>query len=125
MDGIESVGNRVDGVLRLEEHGLSLEWNETQTIQEVSLARVGTEVRELPLEWLDLPMERVTGAWLVGGWWRPRLEVRLLSSEDLAGVPGARGVTLPLRIRRRDRELARVIAAAIVAIVSARQNSAI
>ncbi len=114
LGGIESVSHRADGVLRLTEEGVTLEWAEVQTVEEVSLERVGTDVRALPPEGLDVPIERLAGAWLVGGWWSPRRELRAREGEDFEAVPGVRGVTLSLRIHRRDRPLAAAIARAIV-----------
>lgn len=115
LEGIESVSYRVDGVLRLTPEGLLFEWSETRTEERVSLARIGTDVDQYPLEPLLLPMQRVAGAWVIGGWWWPRLELRAHSVQDFEDVPGARGVTLVLRIHRRDRELARALAGAIAA----------
>jgi len=122
--GIESVSHRADGILRVTEQGVALEWTEVQTVQQVSLDRVGTDVNELPPEWLELPSERFAGAWLVGGWWSPRLDLRAREIEDFEGVPGVRGVTLSLQIHRRDRPLARAIAQAIASRNEARHLGA-
>jgi len=122
--GIESVSHRADGILRVTEQGVALEWTEVQTVQQVSLDRVGTDVNELPPEWLELPSERIAGAWLVGGWWSPRLDLRAREIEDFEGVPGVRGVTLSLQIHRRDRPLARAIAQAIASRNEARHLGA-
>lgn len=115
LEGFASVSYRVDGVLHLTPEGLTFDWRETSTREEVSLARVGTDVDVYDLEPLDLPTQRLAGAWVIGGWWWPRLELRVRSVGDLEGVPGARGVTLVLRIHRRDRDLARGIAGTIMA----------
>jgi hypothetical protein len=119
FNGIESVSHRADGILRVTERGVALEWAEVQTVEEVTLEHVGTDVIELPPEWLELPSERIAGAWLVGGWWSPCLDLRVCEMEDLEGVPGVRGVTLSLRIHRRDRALASAIAQAIVSRIEA------
>ena len=124
FSGIESVSHRADGILRVTEQGVTLEWAEVQTIQQVSLERVGTDVNELTPDWLELPSERIAGAWLVGGWWSPRLDLRAREMEDFEGVPGVRGVTLSLRIHRRDRPLASAIAQAIASRIEARQLGA-
>ncbi len=122
--GIESVSHRADGILRVTEQGLTLEWAEVQTVQQVSLDRVGTEVNELPPDWLELPSECIAGAWVVGGWWSPRLDLRAREREAFDGVPGVRGVTLSLRIHRRHRPLASAIAQAIASRIEARQLGA-
>ena len=111
LEGIESVSYRVDGLLLLTGDGLRFEWDETRTSERLSLERTGTDVEEYALEPLELPFDRLGGAWLIGGWWWPRLELRARALEDWDGVPGARGVTLVLRVARRDRALARAIAA--------------
>lgn len=113
LEGIESVSYRVDGLVHVTPEGLTLEWNETRTSERFSLERTGTDVEEYELEPLELPFDHLAGAWVVGGWWWPRLELRARSLEVFEGVPGARGVTLTLRIKRRDRALARRIAAAL------------
>lgn len=110
LDGIASVSYRADGLLHLGDDGITLEWTETRTTEQVSLEKIGTDTDQLPLERLDLPMDRIAGAWLIGGWWWPRLELRARDFEDFAQVPAVRGITLRLRIHRRDRELARAIA---------------
>lgn len=124
FSGIESVSHRADGTLRVTEQGVRLEWAEVQTVEQVSLDRVSTDVNELPPEWLELPSERIAGAWLVGGWWAPRLDLRARETGDFEGVPGVRGVTLSLRIHRRDRPLAGAIAQAIASRLEARQLGA-
>ena len=110
IEGIKSVSYRADGLLHLTDDGIDLEWTETRTVDEVSLDGIGTRVSESAPEYLDLPMERIAGAWVIGGWWWPRLELRARGLDDFAEVPGSRGVTLRLRIHRRDRALAHDIA---------------
>jgi hypothetical protein len=113
LSGIESVSHRADGLLRVTAEGVRLEWAEVQTVERLSLERVGTTVVELTPEWLELPFACIAGAWTTGGWWAPRLELRARELAHFDGVPGARGVTLPLRIHRRDRVLAVAIATEI------------
>lgn len=117
--GIESVSYRVDGLLRLVDQSITLEWTGTRTTQEVSFDKIGTDVDELPPKWLELSFGRIAGAWVVGGWWWPRLELRARGLEDFDGVPGTHGVTLRMRIHRRDRALARTIALEIERRVAA------
>lgn len=118
LEGIKSVSYRLEGLLHLTDDGIALEWTETRTIEQVSLGRIGTDVDESAVDVVEVPMERLLGAWVIGGWWWPRLELRARSFEDFAQVPGVRGVTLSLRIHRRDRELAQAIARRIVSLVS-------
>lgn len=122
LGGIESVSYQIDGIMHVDDQAVTLEWTRTRTTEQVSFEKVGTEVDELPLEWLELPYERLAGAWVIGGWWWPRLELRARGFEDFEGVPAARGVTLRLAIQRRDRALARAIAAEIAVQVAAATN---
>ncbi len=124
LGGIESVSHRAEGLLRVTEYGVTLEWAEVQTVQQVSLEHIGTDVTDLPPEWLELPIDRIAGAWVVGGWWSPRLDLRAQAIEDFKGVPAVRGVTISLRIHRRDRPLANAIAQAIWRRIEARHLGA-
>ena len=119
LEGIKSVSYRADGVLQLHDGVLTLEWTETRTTEQVSLERIGTEVDAFPAEWLELPMDRLAGAWVIGGWWRPQLELRARAPEDVESVPAARGITVRLHIHRRDRRLAQAIASEIEREVAA------
>lgn len=119
MEGIASVSYQLTGWLRLGDEGLTLELTGTRTTQQVSLDKIGTDVQELQLEWFELPFHRIAGALLIGGWWRPRLELRTRSDADLEGLPATRGVTLALRTHRRDRGLAQAIASEIEVRVDA------
>ena len=119
FEGIESVSYRLNGLLRLAKQSVTLEWTGTRTTEQVSLDKFGTDVDELPLQWFELPFGRIAGAWVIGGWWAPRLELRARGHDDLNGMPSKRGVTLRLRIHRRDRDLARAIASEIEARVAA------
>jgi hypothetical protein len=119
MEGIASVSWQLTGWLRLDDEGVTLELTGTRTTQQVSLDKIGSDVHEMPLDRFELPFGRISGAWLLGGWWRPRLELRTRSDDDLKGLPAVRGVSLALRVHRRDRELACTVASEIEARVNA------
>ena len=119
LGGIESVSYRVSGLLRLADQSVTLEWTGTRTTEQVTLDKIGTDVDEFPLEWMELPFGRIAGAWVIGGWWWPRFELRALGKNDFIGVPSTRGVTLRLRIHWRDRSLAAALASEIEARVAA------
>jgi len=108
--GVESVSYRAEGLLHLMDWGIVLEWSETRTTERVSVERIGTDVEHLPAETVEVPFEQLVEAWVIGGWWWPQLELRARELGAFIGVPGVRGVTLRLRIHRRDRSLARAIA---------------
>jgi hypothetical protein len=106
--GVEKVSYRIEGLLQLTDWGLILDWSETRTTARVSMmGEVGTDVEELPPQTVEVPIEQIASVWVIGGWWRPQLEIRVKGLDVLRGVPGARGVTLRLAIQRRDRSLAR------------------
>jgi hypothetical protein len=108
LTAIESVSYRAEGLLHLSDWGLILEWTNTRTTQRVSMmGEVGTDVEELPLETVEVPFEDVASVRMIGGWWRPQLEIRVKGLDVFRGVPGVKGVTLRLRVERRDRSLAR------------------
>lgn len=120
FEGVKSVSYRLTGLLHLTDTSVTLEWTGTRTTEQVSLDDIGTTVDQLPLEWFELPYQRIARVWVVGGWWRPRLDLRAHRGDDFAGVPATRGVTLSLRIHRRDRALARAIASEIEVRIAAR-----
>lgn len=113
-----SVSYHADGLLQVSDEGIVLEWRETRTVDQVSLEKIGTDVDQVAEDYIEVPMSRLAGAWLIGGWWWPRLELRARGFEDFQDVPGARGVTLTLRIQRRDRALARAMADEIMAALA-------
>lgn len=119
IEGINSISYKLEGMLYLSVDGITLEWIETRTTEQVSLSGVGTDVAQAEPDYLEVPMSRLAGAWVVGGWWWPRLELRARGFQDFEQVPGVRGITLGLKIQRRDRELARDIAKEIQASVAA------
>ena len=110
FDGVESVSFRSEGLLHLMDWGIVLEWNQTRTTERVSMAGVATDVEELPLEAVEVPIELLVDARVIGGWWRPQIELRARGLDAFSGIPGVRGGTLRLLVHRRDRSLSRAIA---------------
>ena len=111
--GFESVSYKVEGLLHLSDHLVTLEWSGTQTIEQFTFEKVGTDVDDYPHDWLELPVTMISDARAMGGWWWPRFELRARRLDAFDTVPTARGATLSLRIRRRDRTRAREMAVAI------------
>jgi len=52
--GIESVSYQLNGLLRLADQSVTMEWTGTRTTEQVSLDKIGTDVDELPVEWFEL-----------------------------------------------------------------------
>lgn len=111
--GIKSVTYDVEGLLHLAGHTVTIEWSGTQTTEQVSLEKIGTDVDELPHDWLELPVTFISDARVLGVWWRPRFELRARRLDAFQIVPSARGATLTMKIRRLDRARAREMAVAI------------
>jgi hypothetical protein len=114
VDGIESVSYQLEGLIHLADDIVTVEWTGTEATDRLSWSKIGTDVEYLPAEYVDIPVDWVSDVRVHGGWWRPRLELRTRRADALAGVPSSRGGAVDLCLRRRDRELARVMAAAIV-----------
>ena len=104
---------KVNGVLQLDAERLVLEWAVTANKGVAKGVDFKMNVEEMPVEALELPVERLYEAKLHNKWWRPHLD---LTANDLTlfhGVPGAEGSTLRLFVARADRTLADHIAADI------------
>lgn len=112
-DGIGSVSYRMEGFLHLDGGNLTFEWTGTKQTQLVDFTRITDRVDPLPVEWLDVPAGWITEARLAGGWWAPRLRLRANRLDAFDDIPSARPGAVTLRIRRRDRALARQTVAAI------------
>ena len=102
-----SVSYRIHGIARLDERTLVLQWSGTASVSEVKGTAASDREEPLPVRTVELPIRRVAGLALLGGWWRPRVELRAADLESVADVPGARHGAVTLRIARRDRPLAR------------------
>lgn len=115
IDGLEvvSVSAKIDGLAHWADGVLTLEWAETQHIDEVSFARVRSDIVAQPPLAVDIPIDTLAGATVAGGWWRPRVELRARYLDAFANIPGARPGRVTLRIKRRDRALAKQLVAVL------------
>ena len=111
--GVVSISIRLEGLLYVLDDVVSLEWTATRKVESVSLSGIRDEVDQSPVGACDIPLKLILEARLRGGWWAPRLELRATRLEAFEGIPTAQNGTAKLRIRRRDRENARSICAAI------------
>lgn len=107
LQGVHSVSARIEGRAAWDGAVLTLEWAETQTIEEVSLLRVRDEQIKQPPLAVDVPASELLGAVVRGGWWRPVVELRPRYFNAFDAIPGAKPGRLELRIARRDRSMAR------------------
>lgn len=115
IDGLEvvSLSVKVDGLAHWSDGVLTLEWAETQHIDEVSFARVRSDIVAQPPLAVDIPIDALASATLAGRWWRPRVELRARYIDAFANIPGARPGRVTLRIKRRDRGLAKQLVDAL------------
>lgn len=126
IDGLEvvSVWVKVEGMAHWSDGVLTLEWSETQHIDEVSLSKVRSDVvAQSPLA-IDISVDVLADATVLGAWWRPRVELRARYLDAFANVPGARPGRLILRIARRDRALAKRLVASLRAAIASHQLTA-
>ncbi len=111
--GVRSVSYRVEGLLHLTDDTLEFEWTATETTEQVSLTKIGTEVSQSPIGRLELPLDILAEVRLRGGWMLPRLLLRARRLGAFERMPRAKGTTVTLRIRRRFRKQAQEMVAAI------------
>jgi hypothetical protein len=112
-EGVWSISYRGEGLLHLEGGTLTFEWTATRTTERVSVKGFGTDVERSPIGALEVPADWIISVRLRGGWWRPRLELRARRLDAFDGFPGSRAGVITLKIRRRDREHAGALVAAI------------
>ena len=105
---------RLQGLLAFDGSLLRLEWSGTGAVDAVTGIEVRSETVSLPTECLGIPLHRVRSIRLLGGWWRPRLEVTANDLDALAPVPSSEGGRVRLWLARRDRALAAAVVAAIL-----------
>ena len=104
--------HRVEGLLRLGESSLTIEWSQTTEVTEVGW-NVETTRNTRPPELVRLPLAHLAEVELHERWWRPRLELRATAITALASIPGAAGGRLVLHLARRDRGIAAELVANI------------
>jgi len=112
-EGVWSISYRGEGLLHLDGATLTLEWAATRTTERVAVTGVGTDVEHSPIGTLELPVDWIIGVRLRGGWWWPRLELRARRLDAFDGFPGSKPGMITLKIRRRDRDHAAALVAAI------------
>ena len=100
------------GVLRLEADALVIEFRETTTSL-TTLAEDPGAVREL-----RIPLDDVEAVEAERRWWSGRLRIRTRTLAVMQDIPGATGNECVLRVRRRDRSMAREFAVATSLMLS-------
>lgn len=103
---LRAVSYRLHGIARLEDGRLVIQWSGTSEVTEVKGTAARVREETLPVRSVALPITRITTVMLAGGWWRPRVVLRVADLSVLAAIPGAAHGALTLWIRRGDRALA-------------------
>ena len=109
---VSTTKHRVHGLARLEGDALVLEWSGTIEHQYIGL-EVRTERVPLPVRRLAIPVRLIRAIDLEGGWWRPRIELRVSALEALGELPGVEQDRARLKVSRRDRGAAGELVAAV------------
>lgn len=123
IDGLDvfSISVKVEGMASwADDTGLTLEWAETQHIDEVSFTRVRSDVVSQPPLAIDIAVDELAGVAVLGGWWRPRVELKGRYLDTFTHVPGSQPGRVALWIRRRDRNLANQLASALIQAIAGR-----
>ena len=107
LRGARSVSYKVEGLLNLDHDMVIVEWTGSESTEQFTFSRVGTDVKLLPFETLEVPVEWIAEARLRRNLFSsPRLELRARRLDAFDVVPSARPGLISLKIRRRDRALA-------------------
>lgn len=110
--GIRTVSYKVRGLLHLEGDTLAFEWAVDQSTESVGLGGVSTDVEKFDYEELVVPLTWLTEVRLTRFPSR-RLKLRARRLDAFDGIPAARPGSISLRVRWRDRHLARAMVEAI------------
>ncbi len=110
--GVRTVSYKVQGLLHLEGDTLALEWAVDQSTENVGIGGISTDVKKFDYEELVVPLTWLTEVRLTRFPSR-RLKLRARRLDAFYGVPTARPGSIALRIRHRDRHLARAMVEAI------------
>ncbi|MEO8636163.1 MAG: hypothetical protein ABI587_12890 [Gemmatimonadales bacterium] len=98
---------RLVGLLVCEANALRIQWSGTGLLDAVTGLAVRSEIVPIPPETLLVPLAQICSVQLVGGWWRPRLEMIANDLDTFRSVPGAEGAHIRFWLARRDRPLAK------------------
>ena len=116
---VESTSFQFHGLARLDGALLNLEWAGTARVQGVDALSIRDDKLSLPAESLELPVDRLRTAEVLGRWWRLRLELSARELRALAIVPSEDSGVVRLWFRRRDRQVAVALAADLTRAIAA------
>ena len=103
-DGVDwtSEEEQVDGILRLEPHGLILEFDVIQSITTMGGMDYSTDTENLGRRELDIPLDQLVAITVHRRWWLPRLRIQTSRLSAFEGLPGAKRGIVTLRIKRSN-----------------------
>lgn len=104
LGGMESTGYQMVGQLHLDNLTLIVEWTGSRTTEKIGFSGISRTEDRLPVEELEIPVGYISGANLIGGWWRPSLELRGMRLDLFDDLPGSKPGSVRLRIKHRDRD---------------------
>lgn len=113
LSGFRSISYNIEGLLHVSDLVVTVEWTGTQTTEQFTFEKVGTDVDKLPIDWVEIPASEISDARVYRYWWSPCLELRSRRLDTFDDIPSARSAILRLKINRRDRAHARDMAIAI------------
>lgn len=114
---------RLEGLLSFDSGALRIQWSGTGLLDAVTGVDVRSEVVPIPSETLVVPLEQIRSARLLGGWWRPRLELTANDLDTLRSVPSEDGGRLRFWLALGDRRLATQVVAELHRVARARSGS--
>lgn len=115
LDEATSVTFKFRGLMRLEPGALYLEWTGTGKRESHGWIETETDVRTLPLESIELPLEQIRVIRFMGGWWWPRIVLSATTLDGLRVIPSEEDGVVRFYLARSDRALAEGLVAAVLA----------
>lgn len=103
------------GLMRLEPDHLHIEWTGTGKVEEHGLLGTDTDIRKLPLESIELPLDQIRVMRFLGGWWWPRVVLSTVTLDGLRIIPSEDDGVVRFYIARSDRATAEALIAAALA----------
>jgi hypothetical protein len=97
---------KFQGQLQVSAGGVLIEWGGTASVEQAGMLDVRDDKIKLPDEALEVPFHELHRAQLLGGWWRPRLELQARALAALSIVPSSEAGLVQFWYRRRDRQVA-------------------
>ncbi|HWA17244.1 MAG TPA: hypothetical protein VG817_12465 [Gemmatimonadales bacterium] len=109
-----SISFKFRGLMRLEPDHLYIEWAGTGKVEEHGLLGNATDIRTLPLESIELPLDQIRLMRFLGGWWWPRIVLSAVTLDGLRVIPSEEDGVVRFYLARSDRATAEALVAAVM-----------